>query len=94
MRQTVTSSPPSGDFATERVGLDVVHERPRAVDLHDRQPLAIARLELGVTADVDLLELEPELLAQRRHLSPRTLAEVAALRVVEDDARTRDRCRG
>ena len=76
-----------GHFATERVGLDVVHERSRAVDLHDRQPLAIARLELGVAAYVDLLELEPELLTQSRHLRPRTLAEVTALRVVEPDER-------
>ena len=75
------------DFATERVGLDVVHEDPHAVDLHDRQPLAIARLELGVSADVDFFELEPQLLAQRRHLSPRTVAEVTALRVEEPDER-------
>ena len=82
------------DFATKRVGLDVVHERARTVDLHDGQPLAITRLELGVTADVHLLELEPELLTQRRHLSASTLAEVAALRVVENYAGARDRSRG
>jgi hypothetical protein len=73
------------DFATECVGLDVVNEGPHAVDLHDGQPLAIARLELGVTADIDLLEVKPELLPQRRHLRPCTLAEVASLRVVEPD---------
>jgi hypothetical protein len=45
------------------------------------------RLELGVAADVDLLELESQLLAQRGHLRPRPLAEMAPLRVEEPDER-------
>ena len=75
------------DFATECVGLDVVDEGPHAVDLHDGQPLAITPLELGVTANVHLLELEAELLAQYSHLGTRALAEVTSLRVVEPDER-------
>jgi hypothetical protein len=83
-----------GQLAPERVGLDVVDERPHAVDLDHGKPLPVARLELGVAPDVNLLQLEAELLAQGRDLRTRTLAEVASLRVVEDDARATDRCRG
>jgi hypothetical protein len=83
-----------GELTPEAVGLDVVDEGPNTVDLDDRQPLAIARLELCVAGDVHLLELEAQLLAQRRQLRPRALAEVASLRVIEDDPRVRDRSRG
>lgn len=75
------------ELAPERVGLNVVGEGANAVDLHHREPLAIARLELGVAADVDLLELESQLLAQRGHLRPRPLAEMAPLRVEDPDER-------
>jgi hypothetical protein len=61
------------------------HEGALAVDLHDRQPFAVARLQLGVTADVDLLELERNLAADLRDDRARTLAEVAALRVEDRD---------
>ena len=74
------------DLPAERIGLDEVRERPLAVDLDDRQPLAVAGLELGVAADVDLLELEPELVPRGVDDALRGRAEVAALGVVEDDA--------
>ena len=67
--------------------MDVVGEDALAVDLDHRQPLAVARLQLGVAADVDLVELEwdprPHFLEHR----PRPLAEVAAGRGVERDPR-------
>ena len=52
--------PPGG---TRRV--DVVHEAPPAVDLDDRDPLAVLRLELGVAVDQDLAQLEAELVPCR-----------------------------
>ena len=75
------------ELSPQRVRLDEVCERALAVDLDDRQPLAIARFQVGVAADVDLLQLEAELLARRLDDSPRGGAEMAALGVVEDDAR-------
>ena len=77
------------DLPAQRGRVDEVDESPSAVDLHDRQPLAVRRLERVVPADVDLLECLPELGAQ--HVA-RPLAELATLRVEEDDPR--DRCRG
>jgi len=76
-----------GELAPERVRLDEVGESANAVDLHDGKPFAIACLELGVAADVDLLELESQLVAQRSHLRPRALAEMATLRVEDPDRR-------
>ena len=76
-----------GQFASKSVGIDVVDERPLAVDLDHREPLAVSRLELRVTTDVDLGEVEPELGPSLPHDSKRPLTEVAALRVVERDAR-------
>ena len=74
------------ELSPQRVGLDEVRERALAVDLDDGQPLAVPRLQLGVAADVDLLELEAELLSGRLDDTPGRGAEVAALGVVEDDA--------
>jgi hypothetical protein len=74
------------DLPAERLGLDEVRECALAVDLYHRQPLAVARLELRVTADVDLLELEPQLVARRVNDPPRGGAEVTPLGVEEDDA--------
>ena len=71
----------------ERSLVQVVHERPLAVDLDHRQPLPIAGFELGVAADVDLAQLELVLLPQRGELCARPLAEVTALGVIEDDSR-------
>jgi hypothetical protein len=61
----------------------VVDEGALAVDLDDRQPLAVARLKRGVARDVDLVQLELELVAKRVEDPARPLAEVAVLRVVE-----------
>jgi hypothetical protein len=71
----------------ERGLVQVVDERPLAVDLDHRQPLAVAGLELGVAADVDLAQLELVLPPQLGELPARPLAEMAALGVVDGDAR-------
>jgi hypothetical protein len=69
----------------EGVHLQVVCKAPPAVDLHDRQPLAILRLERGIAGDVDLAKAEAELRLQLSKLLERALAEVAALGVEDDD---------
>jgi hypothetical protein len=71
--------------AAKALRLDVVHERLPAVDLDDGDQLPVAGLELVVAGDVDLAVVELELPAKLRQLRTRTLAEVAALRVKEDD---------
>jgi hypothetical protein len=76
----------------ERVDLEVVREAAAAVDLDDREPLAVFGLEGLVATDVDLPQLEAELGLQLPQPPERGLAEVAPLRVVDDDVR--DRCRG
>jgi hypothetical protein len=76
----------------ERLELDVVREPPPAVDLDDRQPLSIGRLEHGIARDVDLPQLEPELRLEFPHLPERAFAEMTSLGVVEDDLGLRDRC--
>jgi hypothetical protein len=63
--------------------VDVVGERADAVDLDYRDHLAVARLELQVAVDRDLVELESQLLLKRAHLRERPLAEVAALSVID-----------
>ena len=73
-------------FATKRTRIDVVDEGARALDLDHGQPLAVARLELGVARDVDLLELERHLLAHGRDDPAGPLAEVTASGVVKGDA--------
>ena len=79
------------ELSAERGGVDEVDELLLAVDLDDRDQLAEARLELRVAVDRDLLELEPELISRLDERRPRTLAEVAALRPVQNDPRDRDR---
>jgi hypothetical protein len=69
----------------EGIDLDVVREAPPAVDLDDRQPLAILGLERLVAGDVDLAKPEAELVPEGSHLRQRPLTEVAALGVVDDD---------
>jgi len=69
--------------------MDVVDEAPLAIDLDDRDPLAVLRLELRVAVDRDLAQLEAELVARRGHDAAGCLAEMAARRGVE-----RDRCYG
>ena len=67
--------------------VEVVDERPLVVDLEYRQPLAVARLEPGIAADVDqvVVDLEP------RQLFARSLAQPATLGGEEDDLRDRGR---
>src|SRR5581483_4978313 len=74
----------SGDaeFPAQRSFVDPVDERPLAVDLHRGQPLAIARFEVGVAADVDGLVR----LADAVEHVTRALAQMTARRVVEDEA--------
>jgi hypothetical protein len=69
----------------EGLGLDVVRAATPAVDLDDGQPLPVLGLERRVAADVHLAQLEAELVPERPHLGERALAQVAALRVVDDD---------
>jgi hypothetical protein len=68
-----------------------VCERPLPVDLDDRKPLAVARLQLRVTGDVHLLELERMLRPHGFHGTARRRAQVALGRVEEDDSRDTDR---
>jgi hypothetical protein len=74
-------------FPLERGRIDEVDESALAVELDDREPLSIGRLELRVARDVDLFEGR----AAPEEDGPGTLAEVAALCVVEDDPRDRSR---
>jgi len=80
------------EFAAKGTRIHVVHEGALAVDLHDGEPLPVTSLELGIAPDVDLVELEVDFLAGLFENPARAFAEVAALRVVEDDVM--DRCRG
>ena len=74
-------------FATKRTSIHVVDEGALATDLDYRQPLAVARLELRIARDVDLLELEGAIRARRGDDRARPFAQVAALRVVDRDPR-------
>jgi hypothetical protein len=74
--------------AAQRIGLHVVCERPAAVDLHHRQPLPVPGLELCIAADIDLAQVERNLVAHGEQDRACALAQVAALRVVEDDLPT------
>ncbi len=74
------------DLPAERFRLDEVREGTLAVDLNDRDPLAIAAFELGVAADVHLLQLEAELVPRGLDDTLRRRAEVAFLGLVEGDA--------
>ena len=65
--------------------MHVVDETPLAVDLDDRDPLPVRRLELGIAVDRNLPQLEAELVVCRRHDAAGRRTEVAARRRVEDD---------
>jgi hypothetical protein len=71
--------------AAKCIHLQVVREASAAVDLDDGQPLAVFGLERVVAADIDLAQLESELRLQVPQSSDRDLAEVAPLRVIDDD---------
>jgi hypothetical protein len=70
----------------EPLSVDEVGERLLAVDLDHRQQLAVAPFELDVAADVDDLEVEPDVVANTLDNLERTLAEAAVSRVVDRDA--------
>src|SRR4029450_10227650 len=78
-------SPPEG-FRLNVVGADAL-----AVDLDNRDELAVAGLELRIAVDRDPFWSRPELPPERRHLPPRGLPEMAPRRLVEHDSRTRDK---
>jgi hypothetical protein len=63
----------------------VVHEPPLPVDLDDRDPFAVLRLELGDAVDRDLAQLEAELVAGCGDDAMSRRAEVAASCGVEND---------
>ena len=65
--------------------MDVVDETPPAVDLDDRDPLPVPRLELGLAVDRDLAQIEAELVPSGADDAARGLAEMTARRGVEDD---------
>ena len=65
--------------------MDVVDEAAPALDLDDRNPLAVLGFERGIAVDRDFAEVEAELLVRRADHTLRRLAEVAAGRGVEDD---------
>ena len=65
--------------------MNVVDEAPPTVDLDDRDPLAVLRLELGYAVDRDLAQREAELVARGGHDAAGCLAKMAARRGVERD---------
>ena len=69
----------------ESVDLQVIREPAPAVDLDHGEPLAVLGLERLVAADVHLAQGEIELLLQLPQPCNGDLAEVAPLRVVDDD---------
>src|SRR5262245_65579718 len=70
-------TPPEGLFRDE------VDECPLAVDLDHGQPFAVPRLQIRVARDVDLVERERELVAERRQRQGRPLAEMRGGGAVE-----------
>ncbi len=79
--QSPCSTPSLCDLAPERVLVHVVRERPHAVDLDDRQPLAVAGFEVGIGRDVHLVE--PILTELGDERPARSLAQVAPARGVQ-----------
>jgi hypothetical protein len=74
-----------GHFAAKRIGVHVIDKGSHAVDLHDGEPFPVLRLERRVATDVELLEAERHLLADRLDDCAGTLAEVTTLREVQND---------
>jgi len=65
--------------------MDVVHKPPFTADLDDGNPLAVPRLELRITVDRDLAQIETLLLLHLRHDAAGRLTQMAALGGVEND---------
>ena len=63
--------------------MDEVREGLLSVNGHDGDPFAVAALQLGVSRDVDLLELEWNLRPDLRQHALGALAEVTPLRAIE-----------
>jgi hypothetical protein len=88
-----TGEPSSAEPLEQVVDRDEVGEYQDAVDLDHRQMLAVGGLERRVAGDVDELQVERVPVARLRDDLERTLAEVAAWRVVDRDGSQR-RCVG
>ena len=73
------------EAAAQGVRLHEVDECLLPVDLDDWEQLAVPGFELGIAVDQHFLELEVELVTERRDGLARTLAEVAPLRAVQRD---------
>ena len=78
--------------APECIGLQEVGKTPAPVDLDDRNPLPVLRFERLVAADVHGAQLEAQLILKLAQLCERALAQVAALRVIDDDLRLTGKC--
>jgi hypothetical protein len=65
--------------------MHVIDEPPPSVDLHYGDPLAVGCLELGISVDRHLAQLEAELVARGGDDALGRLAEVAAISGEEDD---------
>jgi hypothetical protein len=73
--------------APERVGVHVMDEAAPAVDLDDRDPLAVRGLERGIAVDRNLPQLEAQLVSRRGDDAAGRLAEMATRGAVENDLR-------
>ena len=71
------------ELRAERIWLHEIDEGLFPVDLHHGKQLPVARLQVRIAVDRNLLELEAQLVAKRAHGRARPLAEVAIGRVVE-----------
>jgi hypothetical protein len=78
------------ELAPERLRLDVVRADALAVDLDDRNQLAVTGLERRIVVDRNAVELEPELPRERDELLLRPLAKVAPVRFEQDNPRATD----
>jgi hypothetical protein len=74
------------ELRAKRVGVHEVRERELAVDLDRGEELPVALLEIRPARNVDQLDVEPELVAQRRDDLERTRAKAAVSRVVDGDS--------
>jgi len=65
----------------------VVRKTTSTVDLDHGNPLTVRRFQRFVARDVDFAQLEIELLPECTHLLECAFAQVAALRVINDNVR-------
>jgi len=73
------------ESAAQCSGRHEVDERLLAVDLDDREQLAVAGFEVGIAVDQDLLQLEAELVPERPDSLLCALAQMTARGPVEAD---------